>query len=247
MGTMIDLNADLGEGCGTDEELIGLISSANIACGGHAGDAQTMRETVRLSRQHNLRIGAHPGFADKPNFGRKRLDLPTSDIVRDVLAQIGDLTAIASDEGMPIAYVKLHGALANMTAEDEELARQIFFEINRVYPGLAIMALDNSAQTQTAIALHIPFIREAYADRAYNDDGTLVSRTSAGAVLKEADEVVAQCLGIALKGEFVAQSGRVHKSGARSICVHGDTPGAVALTRQIVAALSKNGVTIGHD
>lgn len=244
MGSVFDLNADLGEGCGTDAELIGLISSANIACGGHAGNRMTMRGTVQLARAAGVRIGAHPGFVDKQNFGRKRLRVAPPVLVRQVLTQIEELQEITNEEGVPLTYVKLHGALANMTAEDEVLARTLFAAINARFPELEILALDNSAQTRAASLLNIPFIREAYADRAYNDDGTLVSRSAPGAVLKDADAVVDQCLRLAQHGEIVAQSGKVLKSEARSICVHGDTPGAVALAARIVQVFGEQGISV---
>ncbi|MDB5505818.1 MAG: LamB/YcsF family protein [Devosia sp.] len=240
----IDLNADLGEGLGSDAALLDIVSSASIACGGHAGDAATMRATLELCKARGIRAGAHPGYADKPNFGRMRLDTPLQDLLAEVTSQIAALQTIASEIGMTIAYVKLHGALANVAAEDVALATAMFAAIAERNGPLPVLALDNSAQVVGAESAGLTIIREAYADRAYTPDGMLVPRSAAGAVIQDANLVVARCLRLAQSGEIVAIDGTVLQSQARSICLHGDTPGAVALAREISAALGRAGIGI---
>ncbi len=244
MTVSIDLNADLGEGMGTDDDLLGIVSSASIACGGHAGDAATIRHILKLCKARGVRAGAHPGYADKARFGRFRLVMP----LEQLLAQIGEqmflVRHIAGEVDVPLAYVKLHGALANQTAEDRAFAEGIFASIRAMDPGLAVLALDNSEQVRAAKSVGMPLIREAYADRAYTRGGLLVPRTQEGAVIHDVDTVIARCLRLALHGEIVAIDGSVLTSAARSICLHGDTPGAVDLARKVRDALEAEGVTI---
>ncbi len=238
---MIDLNADLGEGVGDDAAMLAIVTSASIACGGHAGDADTMRQAIRSAKANGVRIGAHPGFADPENFGRKRLDLPTPEIVAQILEQVDRLMNIAADEGAVVSYLKLHGALANMAAEDEVLSAAIFSAVNGRHPDLSYLTLAGSGQEGAARALGLPVIPEAYADRAYTPEGLLAPRRETGAVLGDVEEVVARCLRLARSGEIQAIDGTVIKSTARSVCVHGDSPGALAMARAIAEALSKSG------
>jgi len=239
-----DLNADMGEEMGDDAALMPLVSSASIACGGHAGDAATMRATLRLAARHGVAAGAHPGFADRANFGRMRLQRTPAELTAEVRAQVARLLDIAEDESIPVRYVKLHGALANMAAEDEAVARAAFEGAALVDRSLAVLALDNSAQVAAAENLGLRVAREAYADRAIDDHGLLVPRGTPGAVLEDAGKAVDQCLGLARRGELTTLSGNVLASAARSICIHGDTPGAVAMARRIRAALLEAGVSI---
>ncbi len=241
--TSMDLNADMGEGSGTDLDLLDIVSSASIACGGHAGDDATMRQTLRAARARSVTCGAHPGFADRENFGRKRLNLTKQQLQTQIGEQLTRIHAIAQSEEVSLKYVKLHGALANMTAEDEELARTAFAVVRDLDPGLAILALDNSAQVIAAEALGLTVIREAYADRAYDSDGLLVSRTLPGAVLTDPAKLVAQCLGLA-RGKITTLDGQVIASASGSICLHGDTAGAVELARQARSALTNAGFSI---
>ena len=240
----IDLNADLGEGAGTDKQLLQIISSASVACGGHAGDENTIRETLVAARQAKVVVGAHPGFADPRHFGRRRLDLPIAEIQSQVDEQLSRFQSIAAEVDVPVKYVKLHGALANMTAEDETLARAVFTTIQRRNPDYAILALDQSAQVRAARSLGLKVIPEAYADRAYSPEGMLVPRSEPGAVVSDPEMMIAQCLRLATRGEILSIDGTVIASTARSICLHGDTLGAVNHARDIALALKQAGISI---
>ncbi len=240
----IDLNADLGEGTGNDAALIGTVSSASIACGGHAGDLQTMHECIEMARRKRVAIGAHPGFPDRANFGRVRLDWPADRIAFETVAQVGRLLAVAAEQDAQVRYVKLHGALNNMCAEDEALARTIFEAVRKLDEGLAVLAIEGSAQVSAAEALGMEVIREAYADRGYVRRGILVPRSEEDAVLTRRKDVLDRCLRLAEKGEIVARDGVVFESAARSICLHGDTPGAMSLAQEIRDTLAKHGVSV---
>lgn len=245
--TTIDLNADLGEGVGTDAELLAIVSSASIACGGHAGDAATMRAVMEACLVRGVRVGAHPGHVDRAHFGRFRLVLPLVQIAAQVRSQVILARQIAADVGVQLAYVKLHGALANQAAEDVVYSVAIFGTLQTLDPKLAVLALDNSMQVRAAKALGMPLIREAYADRGYGADGQLLPRQQEGAVIHDPDAVVDRCLRLALTGEIVAADGSVLRSAARSICLHGDTPGAVELARRVREALEGEGIAIAPD
>ncbi len=240
----IDLNADIGEGAANDEQLLDIISSANIACGAHAGDEQTMRTTLRMAKARGITCGAHPGFADKENFGRKELDLPVEQIQQQVREQLNAIQKIADEENVELKYIKLHGALANMAARDYALALALFQTIKSHNKDLAILALDNSAQVKAANDLGLNIVREAYADRAYTNDGLLLSRAKQGAVVHDKDKVVAQCLLLAEKGEIKTVEGTIIKSTASSICLHGDNENALDLAINIKKSLEKAGIKI---
>ncbi len=239
----IDLNADLGEGAGTDAELLRVVSSASIACGGHAGDAKSMQATLRAATANGVTCGAHPGFADREHFGRRRLDLRADELQTQIAGQITTLKTIAADDDIPILYVKLHGALANMASEDEMLAVTAFTAVRDIDPDLAVMALANSAQERAAGKLGLTVIREAYADRAYTAAGLLAPREAEGAVLTDIDDVVRQCMGLA-RGKVTAIDGTPLTVEAQSICLHGDTAHAVELAHAVRAALTHEGISI---
>jgi UPF0271 protein len=241
----IDLNADLGEGAGSDNDLLTIVSSASIACGGHAGDSVSIRHALKTCKARGIRAGAHPGYADRANFGRLRLDLPRRKLLDQLREQMFLIRHIAGEVDVELTYVKLHGALANQAAEDIELALGLFATIQDIDPKLAILALDNSRQVDAALDLGQVVIREAYADRAYMPDGLLAPRNMPGAVIHDVEAVVEQCLRLALAGEIVALDGSILKSEARSICLHGDTPGAVDMAREVRDALAERGVAIG--
>ncbi len=240
----IDLNADLGEGVGDDAAMLEIVSSASIACGGHAGDVETMRAAVRAAKARGVVVGAHPSFPDRANFGRTRMVLPPDELDATVREQVRALVEIAAAEGWPVRYVKLHGALANMAAEEPAIAAVCFAAVEGLVQHLAILAIDNSAQAEVAEGLGFRVIREAYADRGYLPNGLLVPRQMPGAVLDSIDAVVARALRLAEKGEIVAADGTVIHTEARSLCIHGDTPGAVEMARAVKAALAGAGVPV---
>lgn len=241
---VVDLNADLGEGQGDDAAMLEIVTSASIACGGHAGDGDTMRAAIRAAKERGVVVGAHPGFPDRANFGRVRMALPPEELDASIRAQVRHLVEIGEEEGWPVRYVKLHGALANMAAEEPAVMALCLAAIEGLVEDMAILAIDNSAQAETAEALGYRTIREAYSDRAYQSNGLLVPRQVPGAVLHESRAVVAQALRLAQAGEIVALDGTILRTDARSICIHGDTPGAVALARELRSALSAAGVEI---
>jgi UPF0271 protein len=240
----IDLNADIGEGVGTDADLLDIVSSASIACGGHAGDAGTIRQALRACKARGVRAGAHPSYADRPRFGRFRLIMPLDQLLAQIRDQMFLIRHIADEVDIELSYVKLHGALANQASEEMALAVAVSASVQAMEPKLAVLALDNSEQVRAAKAVGVPLIREAYADRAYTAEGLLVSRSVEGAVIHDVDAVVDRCVRLATKSEIVAIDGTVLRSQARSICLHGDTPGAVDIAREIQDALEGEGVTI---
>ena len=182
-GTCVDLNADVGEGCGQDAALMPLISSANIACGGHAGDDDSMREAVALALEHGVAIGAHPSFPDREHFGRQEMQLGARDLHECIVAQIESLASIAQTQGTRLRHVKPHGALYNMAARDEELAETVVTAIRSVDPSLMLFGLAGSALLTVATRLGLRAISETFADRAYRPDGSLQPRNEPGSVI----------------------------------------------------------------
>jgi 5-oxoprolinase (ATP-hydrolysing) subunit A len=242
--TSLDLNADLGEGVGDDEAMLAIVSSANIACGGHAGDESSMRAALRTAKARGVVAGAHPGFPDRENFGRKRMVLPPDELDATIRAQVRQLVELGEEEGWPVRYVKLHGALANMAAEEPAIAAVCFAAIEGLVEDMAILAIDNSAQAEVAGGLGFRVIREAYADRAYQPDGLLMPRQMPGAVLHDATAISERSVRLAQSGEIVAADGSIIKTTSRSLCIHGDTPDAVGIARAVRAALAAAGVEV---
>ena len=242
--TWLDLNADLGEGFGNDEAMLQLVSSANIACGGHAGDHVTMVVALRAAKARGVTVGAHPGFADPENFGRRRLVLPPQELDDTVRRQVRDLAELAVEEGVALKYVKLHGALANMAAEEASIAAVAFAACEGLVRGLGILAIDNSAQVEVAETMGFPVVREAYADRAYLGNGLLMPRSEPGAVIHDAGFIADRAIRLAEAGEIVAADGTVIQTDAKSLCIHGDNPEAVAIARQVRIALEAAGIAI---
>jgi UPF0271 protein len=239
-----DLNADLGEGSGADEALLDIISSASIACGGHAGDEITMHVALRAAKARGVVVGAHPGFADRENFGRRRLLLAPAELDAQVRAQMTEFASIAAEEEAPVRYVKLHGALANMAAEEDAIAAVAFAAVAGLVRDLAILAIDNSEQVRIALQFGFPVVREAYADRAYQPNGLLVPRSEPGAVLHDPGAIAERAIRLAETGEIVAVDGTVIRTAARSLCIHGDTPEAVEIARSVRAALEAAGIAV---
>jgi UPF0271 protein len=241
----IDLNCDLGEGAGHDAELMPFITSANIACGAHAGDRATMRETVELAVKHGVAIGAHPGFADRVNFGRRELEISPLDAATLVLEQIQALQSIAVKAGTFVRHVKLHGALYNMASQDRVLAEAIVGAVWVTDKNPILFALAGSELEKAARAYdEIQVASEVFADRTYRSDGSLTPRTEPEALIEDEERAVAQVLKMVREGAVRATDGTDVAVAADTVCVHGDGPRAVALARRLNLALKNAGIGI---
>ncbi|MEC7764863.1 MAG: 5-oxoprolinase subunit PxpA [Pseudomonadota bacterium] len=245
----IDLNADLGESFGPwvmghDDDMLGLVTSANVACGGHAGDPETMFATLTRAAALGVSVGAHPGYADRQGFGRRIIPMSTGEITRMVTAQIGALVGMASLAGARVAYVKPHGALSNLASRDAAVSGAICDAVAAFDPALAFLAISGTQMEHVAKARGLTVYSEIFADRAYQDDGQLVPRGTPGAVLHDADEAADRLVGFLKTGRMPVLGGGDIALDAHSICVHGDNPAAVDTARQIRAALAAEGVTL---
>ena len=245
----IDLNSDLGEAFGTwpmgqDGLLMPVISSANVACGFHAGDPCTIRQTIRLARKHGVAVGAHPGLPDLVGFGRREMQVTPAEVEDMVLYQVGALAAIARHEGVRLQHVKAHGALYNMACRDEALAEAIARAVVAFDPTLVLFGLPGSALLQAGLDAGLPVAAEAFADRAYQPDGSLAPRSQPGAVIHDVDAVVARAVAMVTEQSVAATDGSTIEFEADTICLHGDTPGAAALAVAIRRGLEDAGVTI---
>ena len=244
MARRIDLNADLGEGCGQDAALIEVLTSANICCGLHAGSAAEMARTMRLARDAGLGIGAHPGFDDRANFGRTRCQLSADDLRDLIRYQVGAAKAVAAGFGVTLDHLKLHGALANMAAEDAEMAQICYRAALEVEPQMRLMAIAATAQQEAALTIGARWIGEVFADRAYRDDARLVDRAEAGAVLHDAAQAAERLVTMISEGAIVARSGKRIPARIASICLHGDTPEALEMAREIRSRLTAAGISL---
>lgn len=241
----IDLNADLGEGVGDDAAMMGIVSSANIACGGHAGDAATMRAALEAARARGVSAGAHPGYEDRANFGRVVVPMEARDIAALVARQAGALADMAAGLGLRLSHVKAHGALYNLAAVDAGVSRAVCDGIRAVDPGLACLCLSGSVTERVARDAGLRVMAEVFADRAYRPDGTLVPRSEPGAVIHDPQAVVARVLDMLGQGAITAVDGTRLPLAMDSICLHGDTPGAVALARALRHGIEAAGWTVG--
>ncbi|MET7703845.1 MULTISPECIES: LamB/YcsF family protein [unclassified Streptomyces] len=247
--TPIDLNADLGEGFGRwrltdDEQLLSVVTSANVACGFHAGDAATMRRVCELAAERGVRIGAQVSYRDLAGFGRRSMDVPSDELAAEVAYQIGALEVFARAAGTRVSYVKPHGALYNRVVHDEEQAGAVVDGVLLADARLAVLGLPSSRLLALAEKAGLPIATEAFADRAYTAEGTLVPRSQDGAVITDADTVAERSVGLARFGTVTAHSGERIPVRARSLCLHGDTPGAVDLARRVRARLESSGVLV---
>ena len=238
----IDLNCDLGEGAGQDADLMRWVTSANIACGAHAGDAATMRATVRLAQLHGVAVGAHPGYADRVNFGRLEQRLAPEEVFRLVLAQTQSLQQIAADEGVRVRHLKPHGALYNQAARDPRLAAAIVQAVKSADPELILFGPAGSALVQAGEKEGLAVAHEVFADRTYESDGSLTPRSRPGAVIEDAGAAVAQAIQLVTAGRIRATDGREIGLRADTLCLHGDGVHAVALAQGIYQALASAGV-----
>lgn len=245
----IDLNADLGEGygpwsIGDDAAMLELVSSANIACGGHASDPETMFRTLTLAKAHGVVTGAHPSYPDKEGFGRRRLPSTPAEIERFTAAQVGALMGIAALVGQPIAYVKPHGALANVAAEEAPVAQAIVNAVRAIDPNLALLAISGTLLEGLARDAGTPVFSEIFADRGYTPKGTLVPRGTPGAMIEDPDAATTRLFDFFASGVMPSVGGDPVALNADSVCIHGDSPHAVAMARHLRAAFTARGLTI---
>ncbi|AZG47949.1 LamB/YcsF family protein [Gordonia insulae] len=241
---IIDLNADLGEGVGDDEAMLDVVSSANVACGFHAGTPAELVATCRAAAAAGVRIGAQVSYPDRSGFGRRFMDIAPDDLTADVLYQIGALEGIARAVGAEVAYVKPHGALYNSIVEHERQADAVVAAIVELGGSLPLMGLPGSVSLRRAERAGLAVITEAFADRGYRPDGTLVPRTEPGAVLTDSAAIARRVVGLVIDGTVAAVDGSDIAVDAESICLHGDTPGAVEHARAVREALGESGVVV---
>ncbi|MBE0396638.1 5-oxoprolinase subunit PxpA [Citrobacter amalonaticus] len=240
----IDLNADLGEGCASDGELLTLVSSANIACGFHAGDAQTMLTSVREALKNGVAIGAHPSFPDRENFGRTAMTLPVETVYAQTLYQIGALAAMARAEGGVMRHVKPHGMLYNQAAKDPQLADAIAKAVYACDPALILIGLAGSELVRAGERYGLVTRQEVFADRGYQADGSLVPRTQPGALIEDEDQSLAQTLGMVETGRVKSITGEWTSVVAQTVCIHGDGEHALAFARRLRSAFEARRITI---
>jgi UPF0271 protein len=240
--TSVDLNSDLGEGygpwsMGDDTALLGIVSSANIACGGHAGDPDIMLRTVRTAVERGIAIGAHVAYPDRRGFGRRHVELSAAELSAEILYQLGALEAMARFQGARVSYVKPHGALYNEIAVDPGLAETVLATVNRFRDGLPVLGLPDSAVQDAAARLSVPVVAEGFADRGYNGHGRLVPRHQLGAVLHDRDVIAERAVQMVRDGVVTTVEGGQLPLSVATICVHGDHPDAVATAQAVRAAL----------
>ena len=233
----IDINCDVGEGVGNEAQLIPLISSCNIACGGHAGDVETATEVIRLAKTHGVKIGAHPSYPDRENFGRKSMDISPQELISSIQTQLDLFSSLLKKENAELNHIKAHGALYNDLAKDTSLAKT-FIKAVKPYLGRAkLYAPFNSAIAELARASKIGVVYEAFADRHYNDDLSLVSRTSSQALITNPAKALEQVKSIAVKSNVASVTGNIVELKAETFCVHGDTPSALQILMYLVEEL----------
>ncbi len=245
----VDLNADLGEGFGVwtlgdDEAMLDIVTSANVACGFHAGDAATLARTCRAAAKRGVRIGAQVSYRDLAGFGRRFIDVPDEDLTADVIYQIGALQGLARTCGTMVSYVKPHGALYNSIVDHRDQARAVAEAVHAIDPGLPVLGLAGSAFFAEAAHLGLRTVSEAFSDRAYRPDGKLVSRRARNAVLDDLDEIADRVASMVTAGRVGAVDGSTITVSVESVCVHGDSPGAVQIATAVRDRLIAEGVTL---
>jgi UPF0271 protein len=240
--TSVDLNADLGEGGGADRELLEVVSSVSVACGFHAGSPLTMVQTARLAAARQVAVGAHPSYADREGFGRRPLTLPPDEMFAIVVYQVGAMAAAAAAAGTQLQFVKPHGALYNQAAVDPAVAEPVVRAVAAA--SLGLLCPGGSEIQRRAIEAGVPCFSEVFADRAYLPDGTLAGRDLPGAVLHDSQEVARRAVRLVVEGEVVATDGSIIEIAGDSVCLHGDTPGALDLARSVRRAIEDAGISI---
>jgi UPF0271 protein len=245
----VDLNADLGEGFGVwtlgdDDAMLDVVTSANVACGFHAGDPATLRRVCRAAADRGVRIGAQVSYRDLAGFGRRFIDVSSEDLTADVMYQIGALSALAAAAGTAVSYVKPHGALYNSIVTNRQQAHAVAEAVHAVDPGWPVLGLAGSVFFTAAEELGLTTVAEAFADRAYRPDGQLVSRRERNAVLHDLDEIADRVISMVTAGRVVAVDGSMIPVTVKSICVHGDSPGAVQIATAVRKRLIADGVSL---
>ncbi len=246
----IDFNSDVGESfgawtMGADDEVLACVTSANIACGAHAGDPTTIAKTIETCKRHGVAVGAHPGFPDLAGFGRRPMTLSPDEAYGTVLYQVGALAAFAKAAGVPLHHVKAHGALYNMAAKDAALAEAICRAVRAIDPKLPVYGLAGSqAFISAAAKVGVPLVQEVFGDRTYQDDGSLTPRTRPDAMITEPQRAIEQVLGMVTRGEIISVNGKRVAVTAQTLCIHGDQPGAADFARKIREALLAKGVGV---
>lgn len=252
MGFQIDINCDMGESFGNyvmgqDAEILNHVTSANIACGFHAGDPLVMAKTVRLAVEKGVAIGAHPSYPDLQGFGRRKLDMTPDEIEAMVIYQIGALDGFARANGARLTHVKAHGALYNVAAQEPAVAKAYARAVARYNPELAFVCLATAPMIiEEGRKAGLRVVREAFADRAYNPDGSLVNRRLPGSLISDPEKSVEQVIRLVRQGEVVAHDGAILKLEADTVCVHGDGPTAPAIARALKARLQEAGITVAR-
>jgi UPF0271 protein len=240
----VDLNCDVGEGISNDAALMPYISSANIACGYHAGNEATMRTTIKLAVEHNVAIGAHPGFPDKPNFGRIALPFSAEEVYQIVAAQVSLINKICEEEGVLLHHVKPHGALYNLAAGNENMARAIAAAVHAINHGLILYGLSGSRLITEAAELGLKTASEVFADRTYQDDGRLTHRTKENALIKDKEASIKQVLQMVEQKTVTSVNGTIVPIVAETICIHGDAINAVEFARSINLTLKERNIPV---
>ncbi len=249
MGLCVDLNCDMGESFGNykigmDEEIVPHISSANVACGFHASDPVVMQKTVQLCKDSGTAVGAHPGFPDLSGFGRRQMKVSLAELKAMVMYQVGALKAFTTAAGLKLQHVKPHGAMYNMAGKDHDMALAICEGIAAVDPSLILLGLSGSELVKAARETGLKAASEVFADRAYEEDGSLVARTKPGAMITDENEAISRVIGMVKDHRVTAITGREVEVAADSICLHGDSPKAVLFAQRISAALQEEGIEI---
>ena len=245
----VDINCDMGESFGVyrlgfDEEMMSHITSANIACGYHAGDPIVMERTIALAKNHGVSVGAHPGFPDLVGFGRRNMELTPQEVRNDIIYQAGALAAFAQIEGVSLQHVKPHGQLYNLAAKDKPMTEAICDAISALGKNLILVALSGSQMAEIATKSGLKVAREAFADRAYHRDGSLVSRKREGSVIDDPERVAERVIQMVQEGKVQSIEGDLIDLEVDSVCVHGDTPGAVQLAQTIRRKLQEAGISV---
>lgn len=244
LAMMIDLNADVGEGCASDAQLLTLVSSANIACGFHAGDARMMLDCVRESLKNGVAVGAHPSFPDRDNFGRTAMQLPPETVYAQTLYQVGALAAIVQAEGGALRHVKPHGMLYNQAAKDAVLAETIAKAVLAISPALILVGLAGSELIRAGERLGLATRQEVFADRGYQADGQLVPRSQPGALITDEAQALAQTLEMVQNGRVCSVDGQWTSVQAQTVCLHGDGEHALAFARRLRNAFMTQGIVV---